>query len=287
MYTTVPSLASHTASNRLASGMQYAHDWTVREGDGLGHDRPPGHAAPGNIIAKNRQYYSRTGALWTDLYHCPEETRRRHALENPAAEGRFLAEVRRREEAEREAARQERRRTRARRSLDLGRMATRRVQNYDRHTPGTQRVQPPTDEHLAASEAYAAHTAPAPGAPPAVVPKDARYYSRTGFLWSDLSHCPADRLSLVVRPSTMAADRAGAAYLQGVLAQQHEAEREAVEARGRASNKRIRAIKTGQLAPPLSHGAEQSGLAAPPASAVARPTPWSWAERKGRKGATR
>ena len=38
--------------------MQYAHDWTVREGDGLGHDRPPGHVAPGNIIAKNRQYYA-------------------------------------------------------------------------------------------------------------------------------------------------------------------------------------------------------------------------------------
>ena len=48
----------HRPSNRLRFRMQYAHDWTVREGDGLGHDRPPGHVAPGNIIAKNRQYYA-------------------------------------------------------------------------------------------------------------------------------------------------------------------------------------------------------------------------------------
>jgi len=51
--------------------------------------------------------------------------------------------------------------------------------------------------------------------------KDWAFYRRTGALWTDLAHTPADRVHLVVTPAVLEGDERAARHIQKCLQEEH------------------------------------------------------------------
>eukprot|EP00937_MAST-01D_sp_MAST-1D-sp2_P000487 g487.t1 len=255
--------------------MQYEHDWLERRGD---HDRPRNgwgsthRCTAREPVSKDARYYRRRGAFWTDpSVHCPSRTRALHALDNRRAERAHHVELQRRDQADAECAHRQRRGVRRARRAQRERLHARRQHNFDRAVPGTQKNTVPSPPPLPP----AASPPPTPCSWPqhkGPVPKDAAYYrlrKDTGFRWADLAHCPADRLHLVVRPSTIAADGAAAEQIERNIERDMRAgaaRREAQKRAGRA----IRARSVARRQRPRSAAVERpvAAPAAAPASVV-------------------
>ena len=118
------------------------------------------------------------------------------------------------------------------RQHQLARMRRRRMQNRLNATRSKSELHPANmEEHAQAILRR--------GQGPGV--KDWRYYRRTGAVWTDLSHTPAERVHLVVTPAVLEGDAKAADHIQHRLAEE-QAVKDAAEALQRQRAAQTRAL---------------------------------------------
>eukprot|EP00941_MAST-03F_sp_MAST-3F-sp1_P002090 g2090.t1 len=154
-------------------------------------------------IVKDWRFYRRTGATWTDLYHTPTH-RLKLSGYRPDLDKLHEERVRKRtiEDEKKEA--EKIRKHRERILLTQERRHRRQQVNILRAKMGRGEVDRQVAEEELAKQEGQLLALGAGKQLPAV--KDHSYYRRTGNLWTDVAHVPAERLHLVMDSKMLRAD---------------------------------------------------------------------------------
>ena len=162
--------------------------------------------APGRrtVTYKNREYYRRTGAIWTDLYHTPAD--RMHLVNyrpDLDAEHQSYVDTKKQEE-------EQRRRSGLRDQVRFRQRQRRKMQERQQLNALHEAIS--TQEDVESLERMRPVPRDKFGKP--LVAKNRPYYRRTGALWTDLVHACDERVLFTADPRIVEADRRCAAEIR-------------------------------------------------------------------------
>lgn len=148
------------------------------------------------VLKKSWKYYRRTGAIWTDPYHMPVEQRR--FSERPDLDAKYEEHLRKTKNQEDAKERKRKEEIKLRNKKIRTRLHLRQAENASKY--GWPEIQHANEiEHKRAAKARATVESKMERRHTHVHKlKSHDFYRREGFLWSDMTHVPHDRLHLVL-----------------------------------------------------------------------------------------
>ena len=179
------------------------------------------------IKKKNRFFYRRTGALWTDLYHTPTN-RLQFVNYRPDLDEKHQAYVNGQIEKDKRQQLSKYAAKRKSRERQLKRFRQRQVLNQVTSKARGYSELPKTDRWI--TDSMNAKT---------VRIKDHRYYNRKGALWTDPALAKTERLHLFIRPNEIERDM----WAKRQLEKRRKAEMEVDEAKRARVQKRAQKIR--------------------------------------------